>query len=175
MNMDVQPVLKDELITLRPIRAIDFEELFSIASDPLIWEQHPVKDRYLKENFTRYFWEAVESKSGFAVIDNATGRLIGNTRYYDLNPSAKSIAIGYTFLGRGYWGGIFNKAMKSLLLNHCFRNEIESVLFHIGTGNKRSQKALEKIGGQRIGSVQRDNLSYFEYEITREKWNIQKK
>ncbi|TGK29004.1 N-acetyltransferase [Leptospira gomenensis] len=173
MNIDLQPILKDERITLRPIRESDLEELSSAASDPLIWEQHPVPDRYLKENFTPYFLEAVRSKSGFAVIDNETGRLIGNTRFYDWNPSAKSIAIGYTFLERKYWGGVFNKAMKALLLDHCFRNGIETVLFHIGIDNKRSQKALEKIGGIRIGSVEREGRPYFEFEITREKWNIQ--
>lgn len=172
MNIDLQPILKDELITLRPVRESDFDELYRAASDPLIWEQHPSRGRFLKENFTPYFREAVEWKSGFVVIDNKTGRLIGNTRYYDLDLSERSVAIGYTFLAKEYWGGLFNKSMKSLLINHCFQNGIESVLFHIGVGNKRSQKALEKLGGERIRSIEREGQPYFEYEITCEKWNF---
>lgn len=172
--MDLQPILKDDLITLRPITENDFEELFQVASDPSIWEQHPSRERYLKENFTPYFREAVEWKSGFVVIDNNTGRLIGNTRYYDLDLSSRSIAIGYTFLAKEYWGGTFNRSMKSLLLNHSFQNGIRSVLFHIGVDNKRSQKAVEKLGGERIRSLERDGKPYYEYEITYEKWNFRK-
>lgn len=174
MNIDLQPLLKDELITLRPIVESDFDELFLVASDPFIWEQHPSKERYLKQNFTPYFQEAVEWKSGFVVIDNKTGRLIGNTRYYDLNPTTLSVGIGYTFLAKEYWGGVYNRAMKTLLLNHGFQNGIRSVLFHIGIDNKRSQKAVEKLGGERIRSIERDGQPYFEYEITYEKWNFRK-
>jgi len=172
MTFDLQTTLNDGLITLRPIHSDDFDELFQIASDPLIWEQHPSRDRYLKENFTPYFQAALDSKSGFVAIDNKTGRLIGKTRYYELNLSAHTVAIGYTFLAKEYWGGVFNRAMKTLLLNHCFQNGIRTVLFHIGVSNIRSQKAVEKLGGERIRSLERDGLPYYEFEITFEKWNI---
>ncbi len=45
MPFDLQPVLKGEFLELRPVRADDFEDLFAVASDPLIWKQHPANDR----------------------------------------------------------------------------------------------------------------------------------
>ena len=44
--LDRQPILVEELLDLRPLRANDFDVLFRVASDPLIWEQHPESDRY---------------------------------------------------------------------------------------------------------------------------------
>ena len=43
--MDFQPVLRGSLLELRPLRADDFDALYAVASDPLIWEQHPQRDR----------------------------------------------------------------------------------------------------------------------------------
>ncbi|GAB5472588.1 MAG: hypothetical protein Mars2KO_06870 [Maribacter sp.] len=54
MTFDLQPSLKDSLIEIRPLIASDFEELYAVASDALIWEQHQNKDRYVRENFTAF-------------------------------------------------------------------------------------------------------------------------
>jgi len=51
MSFDLQPILKGELLRLRPLRLEDFHDLYAVASDPLIWEQHPVRDRYKEEVF----------------------------------------------------------------------------------------------------------------------------
>ena len=99
------PSLQNDLTRLQPIHKDDFERLYLVASDPLIWEVHPSKDRYKREVFREYFDGAVASKSAFLVFDAISGELIGSSRYYDLQPDNLSIAIGYTFLGRKYWGG----------------------------------------------------------------------
>jgi N-acetyltransferase len=52
MPFDLQPVLKGQLLELRPLRPEDFTELYPVASDPLIWEQHANKDRYKEEVFS---------------------------------------------------------------------------------------------------------------------------
>jgi hypothetical protein len=46
MKFGYQPLLKAELIELRPLRAEDFADLYAVAADPLIWQQHPVRNRY---------------------------------------------------------------------------------------------------------------------------------
>jgi len=46
MAFELQPILKGELIELRPLAPEDWDELFAVASDSLIWEQHPEPDRY---------------------------------------------------------------------------------------------------------------------------------
>ena len=154
MPFDLQPHLKGELIALRPLIPEDWDDLFAVASDPLIWKQHPESDRYTEGVFKVFFREALESGGAFVVIDNTTQQIIGSTRFYGYDPEKSEIEIGWTFLARRYWGGRYNAEMKRLLLNHAFKF-VESVVFFVGEKNFRSQKAMEKIGAARIGLVTR--------------------
>jgi N-acetyltransferase len=149
--MNFQTPLVSQSLTLRPLKLQDFEALYAAASDPLIWEQHPDPMRYERETFRLKFFEpAVVSGMAYVVVDNASGLLIGSSRYYELDESKREVAIGYTFLARSHWGGIANREMKQLMLNHAFSAGIQRVWFHIGVNNLRSRKALEKMGGQLI-------------------------
>lgn len=172
-QFELQPTLIDDVVELRPLGANDFERVFSIASDPMIWEQHPVRERYKREVFQLFFDGAVKSKGAFLIFDKPENDLIGCTRYYDLNLKNSSVAIGYTFLIRRRWGTNHNRAAKKLLLDHAFRF-VNSVLFHIGAENIRSQKAVLKLGAKKINEVYFDHngvrLLHFEYEITRQDW-----
>jgi N-acetyltransferase len=151
---DLQPNLKGELIELRPLTLEDWDDLFAVAADPLIWEQHPESDRYKEDVFKVFFREALESGGAFVVIDSKTQQIIGSTRFYGYDPGKFEIEIGWTFLARKYWGGRYNGEMKRLLLNHAFQF-VESVVFFVGEKNFRSQKAIEKIGAIKIGIVER--------------------
>jgi N-acetyltransferase len=154
MSFDLQPHLKGELIALRPLTPEDWEDLFAVASDPLIWEQHPESDRYKEDVFKVFFREALECGGAFVVIDNKNQQIIGSTRFYGYDPEKSEIEIGWTFLARKYWGGQYNAEMKRLLLNHAFKF-VESAVFLVGEKNFRSQRAMEKIGAIKIGIVER--------------------
>lgn len=149
MAFDLQPTLEGELLRLRPLREEDWEELFAVASDPLIWEQHPEPTRYQEAVFREYFRGAMECGGALVVIDKKTGNIIGSSRYIGYDEGRSEIEIGYTFLARTYWGGTYNREMKDLMLGHAFRF-VRHVVFLIGPDNLRSQKAMEKIGGVRI-------------------------
>jgi RimJ/RimL family protein N-acetyltransferase len=151
MGFELQATLKGELVELRPLRAEDFEVLYAVAADPLIWEQHPASDRHKMEVFREFFREAMESGGAFLVTDRKTGKAIGSSRYHAYSEEKSEIEIGWTFLARAHWGGAHNGEMKRLMLEHAFRF-VKSVIFVIGVKNFRSQKALEKIGGVRVGS-----------------------
>ena len=153
MSFDLQPNLKGELIELRPLTSEDWDDLFSVASDPLIWEQHPESDRYKEDVFKVFFREALESRGAFVIIDKS-GRIIGSTRFYGYDPEKSEIEIGWTFLARKYWGGRYNRELKQLMLDHAFKF-VESVIFYVGENNIRSQKATEKIGGIKNGMVEK--------------------
>ncbi|ULQ54672.1 GNAT family N-acetyltransferase [Flavihumibacter fluvii] len=173
-NFNCQPThLADDLIWLAPLQAGDFEQLYAVGSDPLIWAGHPQLDRYKKEKFQVYFDEAVKGKNALLVFDKASNELIGSSRFYAFQPEISRVAIGYTFLAHKYWGGRYNLAMKTLMLNHAFTT-VESVVFHIGATNIRSQKAVEKIGANKISSegfiFNNSPIPYFEYEIRKAKW-----
>jgi RimJ/RimL family protein N-acetyltransferase len=147
VTFDLQPTLKGKLIEIRPLTRDDFDALFAAASDPLIWEQHPENDRYKREVFQRFFDEAIDSKGAFAIIERKPGRIIGSSRYCNLNPIEREVEIGWTFLERSFWGGSYNRELKSLMLDHAFRF-VDRVVFVVGEKNVRSQKALEKIGAR---------------------------
>ena len=169
--MNLQPTLANELVQIIPLKESDFEELFTVASDELLWEQHPEKDRYKKEVFEGFFKTAIASKSGFKVIDVKTGNTIGSTRYYDLNKLDKSIAIGYTFIDRKYWATPYNRALKNLMINYAFQF-VESIIFHVGDTNFRSQKAVEKLGALHTETYldEENGRTHVTYTLTKENW-----
>lgn len=163
MPFELQPILKGELVELRPIREDDFAELYAVASDPLIWEQHPASDRYKEDVFREFFRGALESGGAFVVSDSKTGRCIGSTRFCGYDEARGEIEIGWTFLARSHWGGLYNGEMKRLMLAHAFKF-VQSVVFLVGPDNMRSRRAVEKIGGVLDGSrpnaVGRDSVVY---------------
>jgi len=154
VTFDLQPHLRGELIELRPLALEDWNDLFAVASDPLIWQQHPESDRYREDVFKVFFREALECEGAFVVIDRKSQQIIGSTRFYGYDPDKSEIEVGWTFLARKYWGGRYNREMKQLMLNHAFEF-VENVVFLVGEKNIRSQKAMEKIGAIRNGIVGR--------------------
>src|SRR5216117_3007994 len=128
MVIDRQPILKGRLLELRPLRADDFRDLYAVAADPLIWEQHPVKDRYSEEVFQAFFREALESGGALIAIDGKDGKVIGSSRFHGYSEEKSEIEIGWTFLARSHWGGIYNGEMKQLMLRHAFQF-VNSVIF----------------------------------------------
>lgn len=165
--MNGQPAhLQNEWVRLQPLTRSDFETLYAVASDPKIWAQHPQQNRYERAVFQSFFDSALEGGAAFLVLHAKKGEVIGSSRYYDYNAAQKTIAIGYTFLATAYWGGTYNRALKTLMLQHAFAFA-DAVLFHVGTGNIRSQKALEKLGARKRFSqpVNRSGIQSFEYII----------
>ncbi len=172
--LDRQPVLEGEHVRLRPLRPDDWDALFAVASDPLIWEQHPAHDRWREPVFRAFFDDALANKGALAALDAETGAVIGSSRYQGLDESGGgSIEIGWTFLARAHWGGRTNYEMKRLMLAHALASVAE-VRFLVGENNTRSACALERIGAkltdrreERImagGAV----IPHLTYAITRE-------
>lgn len=166
---DFQPTLTGELLTVRPLKSNEFDLLFSVASDPLIWELHPQRERYKKEVFEKFFELAIKSGGAFVIEEN--GKAVGSSRYYDYRPELSQIAIGYTFLARAYWGGLYNRDLKRIMLQHAFKF-VDHVIFEIGVTNLRSRKAIEKLGGRLSGQVDLDGTSHVVYTITKSGFNF---
>jgi len=139
--------LVSQSLELRPLAAGDFEALYRVASAPLIWAQHQSTTRYQEPVFRQWFNDALTAKSVLIVIDRHSGKIVGSSRYYEFNEEKREVAIGYTFLSREKWGGSANKELKQLMLEHAFQ-WVDTVWFHVSGQNIRSQRAMEKIGGQ---------------------------
>lgn len=147
-----QPFLSGSLLQLRPLKATDFDELFAAASDPLIWEMHPDRERYRRERFELYFQSGLDSGGALAVIAQESGKIIGSSRFTGHHLPSSSIEIGYTFLTRDNWGSQANNELKRLMLNHAFQF-VDRVYFVVGRGNFRSQRALAKIGARLVDDI----------------------
>jgi N-acetyltransferase len=144
IEFDLQPELREPTLTLRPLREGDQEPLWEVARDPLIWEQHPDKSRADRAGFLRFFQQALDSRGALVVLD-AGGKVIGSSRYYELDVVKREVAIGYTFLARSHWGGEANRKMKRLMIEHA-APAMDVIWFHVATTNLRSRRAMEKIG-----------------------------
>ena len=175
--MNLQPTLENELLKLRPLQPEDFDGLYAVASDPLLWAQHPATDRYQRDVFLKLFDESLDSGGALVAIDSAHDRIIGSSRYALPKRAPDSIEIGWSFLARSHWGGKYNGAMKQLMLAYAFQH-VDYVLFYIGHENVRSQKAVEKIGGQRLVGAEFDHLTKdpevnWTYRISKFEWTDQ--
>lgn len=174
MEFNIQPILETEKVILYPLQEKDFEDLYTTASDPKIWEQHPNKDRWKKDTFKTFFDGAIQSNGAFKIVDKATESIIGSTRIYDYNEQENSIFIGYTFYAVAYWGKGLNRLVKATMLDYVFQF-VSKVYFHIGANNIRSQIAISRLGAEKVAEQE---VTYFGeapklnfmYEISKEKW-----
>ncbi|MCC6724538.1 MAG: GNAT family N-acetyltransferase [Saprospiraceae bacterium] len=152
-DFNIQPVLENEKVELLPLKSDDFDELYQVASDPLIWEQHPNKNRWQLEVFKTFFEGAMQSKGAFKVVEKVSGKTAGCTRIYDYSREKDQALIGYTFYGREFWGTGLNLSAKRLLLDYLFQF-VSKIHFHIGAENTRSQVAIGRLGAKKVGEVE---------------------
>ena len=173
--MDRQPVLEGERLYLRPLKPDDWEAVFAVASDPLLWALHPAHDRWQEPVFRTFFDDALANRGALVVIEKSTREVIGSSRFqgYDAADGG-SVEIGWTFLARRLWGSGRNAEMKRLMLAHALQY-VERVQFRVGETNVVSRGAMKNIGGRLtdqtdITILAGEPIVHVVYEITRERF-----
>jgi N-acetyltransferase len=171
-DFDFQPMLTGALIMMRPYTNSDFDALYAVASDPLIWEVHPVPERAERLHFKANTDDALSDKGGLVAIEQATGEIVGFSRYSQLYVGADEMEIGWTFLSRHLWGGQHNRDMKRIMLAHALAS-FPRVIFRVAATNWRSRRAMEKIGGELIPwdetiTIFERETSYIAFAISRD-------
>src|SRR4051812_8791239 len=132
----LQPRLNGNLISIFPLAPEHYEDLYSAASDPLIWAGHPNRLRYQREEFSQWFDDALASKGALVIADKVSGAFIGSSRYYEYDQNKSEVAVGFTFLVRSAWGGKINRELKSLLIDHAL-TRVRTLWFHVNESNIR--------------------------------------
>lgn len=172
-GFDFAPVLTGARLGLRPLLPEDRAALYRAASDPLIWAGHPAKTRHEPAVFDPYFDFLIQAGGTLAVTLRDSSEIIGASRFYEVPERPGTMAIGFTFLTRAYWGGATNREMKALMFAHVFR-WYDAVWLDIGLDNLRSQRAAEKIGARRMGearlTIGQATSDYACYRVTRQDW-----
>lgn len=174
MKIHIQPILENEKLIIQPLQELDFDELYTIASDSKIWEQHPNNNRWQKPEFQKFFDAAIESKGAFKIIDKSSNSIIGSSRFYNLHAESEYILIGYTFYNVDSWGTGINFTVKKLMLDYIFQF-VSTVIFHVGKTNFRSQIAVSRLGSMKVevdevADFGELNNSNFAYKLNKEVW-----
>ncbi|WP_320416880.1 GNAT family N-acetyltransferase [Empedobacter sedimenti] len=172
--INIQTQLENDLVILEPLDTNDFEDLYSAAADPKVWEQHPNKNRYKREVFQVFFDGAIQSKGAFKIINKETNQVIGSSRFYDYDEKDASIIVGYTFYSTDSWGKGINPSVKKLMFDYIFQF-VDKIYLHVGADNVRSQIAVQRLGCTKIDE---ELVAYygeepklnFVYEMRKENW-----
>lgn len=155
--MNLQPYLENQLVRIRPLQITDREELYQLAKDPKIWEQHPC-NRNERAEFNSFFEESITSGGALTIIDSQTDKIIGSSRFKEIPDFPNAIEIGWTYLSRDYWGGTYNTSVKHLMMQHAFQY-VGNVVYYVHQDNIRSQKAVQKLGGVQIDAYEQPVLA----------------
>nr|WP_202390280.1 GNAT family N-acetyltransferase [Tsuneonella aeria] len=158
---------------MRPLQADDWDALYAVARDPLLWEQHPVHDRWREDVFRTFFEDALAAGGALVAVHRPSGAIAGSSQFRPCPLDPREIEIGWTFLARTHWGTGMNREIKRLMIGHALAR-FPRVLFRIGEGNLRSRKAIERVGGRLVegwvedGAYQGRPVRHVVYEITRD-------
>ena len=178
--------LSGQTVDLLSLNEEHFPVLESLAKDKRIWEFYAF-DGSDPNTFAKVLSSAIldrekGSQFPYVIFHKSENRIIGSTRFLDLQPIHKKLEIGSTWLHPDYWGGAINLECKLLLLTYCFET-LHALRVQLKTdeNNIRSRKAIEKIGGQFEGILRNDmlrdnntrrNSAY--YSIIEEEWEEKK-
>lgn len=147
--IDLQPYLEESLVIFEPLNLRDYNDLYEVASNAEIWEQHPANDGYIHLGFLKFFEESINSSGALVIKDRASGKVIGSSRFKLIDATDRIVEIGWTFLTKQFWGGKYNRATKKLMVNYIL-NDSGTVVLHADKNSIRSQRAISKIGADII-------------------------
>ncbi|PIE47731.1 MAG: GNAT family N-acetyltransferase [Gammaproteobacteria bacterium] len=152
----IEPViLQNTNVRLEPLNTEHADALAELVTDGNLWEL-VVTSAPEPKNSQKYIQNALNTadRLAFAVIDKKTNNLIGTTSYHDILANVKRLEIGYTFYGKSYWRSHVNTSCKLLLLTHAFETLAwQTVGWRTDNLNHRSQKAIERLGAKKDGTI----------------------
>lgn len=148
--------MEGDLVVVEPLASEHEEDLFGAGHDREMWTYlSAFPDAYAtRERFHNLMEGALAAttageEGAWAIIDRASGRAIGSTRYLALRPDHRSLEIGWTWLGRPWWRTGANVETKLLLFSRAFDQlECERVELKCDARNARSRRAMEALPAQ---------------------------
>lgn len=167
--MELQPTLKNDLVVVRPLQLNDFSDLYLQANNKEIWAQLPprAQNRYKQPDFADFFNNLMKTNTAFCILDAKTQCPIGTTKYYIHN---NLLYMGGTFIGRKYWGGKYNYAFRSLLIDYAF-DYYDKIHIHISENNIRNRQATLKLGfTEEFKEIFKNGYTYITYRCKKDKW-----
>ncbi|MEC1550773.1 GNAT family N-acetyltransferase [Bacillus rugosus] len=150
--------LTGKQVQVVPMDKSHIQGLYEAANDENIWTHLP-KTITTLHDMEAFVEEALQTKESgaecpFVIIHRETGKIVGTTRFLYMSSASRSLEIGWTWFHPSVWGTSFNTECKYVLLQYCFEqlNTIR-VQFKTDERNIRSQKAIERLGAVREGTL----------------------
>lgn len=180
-------ILENEIVQLKPVQLEDVDGIVEAAHYSEIWE-HMSVSLLSRDVVQQYVENAIKERENnqsymFIIIDKQRNKIIGSTSFLDIAKTHKRVEIGSTWLQPTYWRTNINTNCKFLLLAYCFEQlNLNRVQIKTGHENKRSQKAIERLGATKEG-ILRNHMIRKEgsirhtvmYSIIKEEWRDVKK
>lgn len=157
-EMAIAPViLEGRYVRLEPLKAEHTAGLAEIGLDEDLWKWIPIPVR-TREEMSAYVQTALGERANgsalpFALIDTASGRVIGSTRYGNIERVHHRVEIGWTWVARQWQRSSINTEAKYLLLRHAFER-LRCIRVELKTDslNERSRTAILRIGAREEGT-----------------------
>jgi RimJ/RimL family protein N-acetyltransferase len=150
-------ILEGHGVRLEPLTDKHVDALNQAAGDGRLWELWftavPVP-----EKMGDYIADALKGqRDGHMlpwIVRDASGAVIGSTRYHDIVPAVDRVEIGYTWYAQSRWRTSVNTSCKLLLLTHAFDTlQCKVVGLRTDNFNFRSQRAIEALGAKKDGVI----------------------
>ena len=155
----VEPVvLRSRGVRLEPLTLAHEDGLAAAAADGQLWRLR-VTSVPAPGDTRAYIDTALQmreagSRLAFAVVDEATGRVLGSTSYHDILPAVRRLEIGYTWYAKSVQRSHVNTTCKLLLLGHAFDVlGCQVVGWRTDNFNFASQRAIERLGARKDGVI----------------------
>jgi N-acetyltransferase len=161
----IEPVtLTGAIVTLLPLAAEHESALRSAASDGELWRlwytSVPAPDSVGAYIRTALDWRESKGAMPFAVRDNASGAIVGCTRYFNVEAEHRRVEIGYTWYAKRVQRTALNTEAKLLLLTHAFETlRCIAVEFRTSWFNHRSRAAIARLGAKQDGVLRNHQIS----------------
>ncbi|WP_175918365.1 GNAT family N-acetyltransferase [Burkholderia pyrrocinia] len=158
-----QPTLTGERIELRPLEASDRQALLDAAADGQLWNLK-VTVVPSAETIDAYIDTALQGRAAgtvmpFAIVDRASGRVIGSTRFWKIDRKNRKLEIGHTWLGESAQRTRANTEAKWLLLTYAFDTlHCVRVQFTTDELNEKSRAAILRLGAKQEGIVRHERI-----------------
>jgi N-acetyltransferase len=159
MSSFVTPItLSQRGIRLEPLALSHEAGLRLAAADGELWNIR-ITSVPEPENTRKYIEDALKMRAdgnrfAFAVIDEASGKVLGSSSYHDIVPAVKRVEIGYTWYAKTAQRTHVNSTCKLMLMTHAFETLGCNVVgWRTDNFNYASQKAIERLGAQKDGTI----------------------
>ena len=148
---------------LEPLRPEHASALLDAGRDPQIWEwmpARPVTPSAMDAWIARALTAQLQGREyPFVVIRLKDGRVIGSTRYLEVQEDDRTVEIGWTWYSVDAWGGVVNPEAKYLLMRHAFEDwHAIRVALKTDVKNVHSQAAIRKLGARFEGTLRNQRI-----------------